>query len=374
MLSFWEKTELLEYDLVVVGGGITGMFCALSFRKSNPNARIAVLERGMFSSGASTKNAGFACFGSLTEFIEDLEHLNESALFDIVKLRLEGLKLLEETLGTKVIDLQWNGGYELFFEQHPTAFEKIEAINTLLNPIFNKPVFTFQNSKIKTFGLNPDKVKHLIENPFEGQLNTGKLMQALRSKINREKIDFFSNSELVHFESSQDQKIYFSFKNQTINLISKKLAICNNAFATQLYPDIDITPGRGMVVATKPIENLKLKGTFHYDQGYYYFRNFNQRILFGGGRNLDLKKEATHEFGINEKIKAQLLEDLQSFILLDQEVEIDTEWSGIMAFGKNKMPIIEKRGDQIALGIRLGGMGVAIGSRVGKAVAELLIK
>ena len=98
MLSFWEKTELLEYDLVVVGGGITGMFCALSFRKSNPNARIAVLERGMFSSGASTKNAGFACFGSLTEFIEDLEHLNESALFDIVKLRLEGLKLLEETL------------------------------------------------------------------------------------------------------------------------------------------------------------------------------------------------------------------------------------------------------------------------------------
>ena len=185
MLSFWEKTELLEYDLVVVGGGITGMFCALSFRKSNPNARIAVLERGMFSSGASTKNAGFACFGSLTEFIEDLEHLNESALFDIVKLRLEGLKLLEETLGTKVIDLQWNGGYELFFEQHPTAFEKIEAINTLLNPIFNKPVFTFQNSKINTFGLNPDKVKHLIENPFEGQLNTGKLMQALRSKINR---------------------------------------------------------------------------------------------------------------------------------------------------------------------------------------------
>ena len=129
-----------------------------------------------------------------------------------------------------------------------------------------------------------------------------------------------------------------------------------------------------MVVATKPIENLKLKGTFHYDQGYYYFRNFNQRILFGGGRNLDLKKEATNEFGINEKIKAQLLEDLQSFILLDQEVEIDTEWSGIMAFGKNKMPIMEKRGDKIALGIRLGGMGVAIGSRVGKAVAELLIK
>ena len=96
--------------------------------------------------------------------------------------------------------------------------------------------------------------------------------------------------------------------------------------------------------------------------------------MFGGGRNLDLSTEATHEFGINEKIKTQLLNDLQSFILPDQEVVVDTEWSGIMAFGKNKMPIIEKRGDQIALGVRLGGMGVAIGSRVGNAVAELLNK
>lgn len=374
MLSFWERTELLKYDLVVVGGGIAGLFCALFFRKNNPKARIAVLERGAFSSGASTKNAGFACFGSLTELLEDLEHLDENRLFDIVKLRVQGLKLLEDTLGTKAIDLQWNGGYELFFEQHPQAFAKIEAINTLVNPMFSKPVFKQSNSKIKTFGFNSDKVKHLIENPFEGQLNTGKLMRALRSKINREDIDFFSNAELVHFATSKGQEIQLKIKNQTIKLYSNKLAICNNAFAAQLFPDLELTPGRGMVVVTKPIEKLQLKGTFHYDQGYYYFRNFNQRIVFGGGRNLDLKTEATQEFGINEKIKSQLMEDLRSFILPKQDIEIDMAWSGIMAFGKNKIPLIEKRGEQIALGVRLGGMGVAIGSSVGKAVAELLDK
>lgn len=374
MLSFWERTELLKYDLVVVGGGIAGLFCALFFRKNNPKARIAVLERGAFSSGASTKNAGFACFGSLTELLEDLEHLDENRLFDIVKLRVQGLKLLEDTLGTKAIDLQWNGGYELFFEQHPQAFAKIEAINTLVNPMFSKPVFKQSNSKIKTFGFNSDKVKHLIENPFEGQLNTGKLMRALRSKINREDIDFFSNAELVHFATSKGQEIQLKIKNQTIKLYSNKLAICNNAFAAQLFPDLELTPGRGMVVVTKPIEKLQLKGTFHYDQGYYYFRNFNQRIVFGGGRNLDLKTEATKEFGINEKIKSQLMEDLRSFILPKQDIEIDMAWSGIMAFGKNKIPLIEKRGEQIALGVRLGGMGVAIGSSVGKAVAELLDK
>ena len=86
MISFWEKKELLSYDLVVLGGGITGIFCALSYRERFPEASIAILERGLFSSGASTKNAGFACFGSLTELIEDIEQMNESEVYKIIQM------------------------------------------------------------------------------------------------------------------------------------------------------------------------------------------------------------------------------------------------------------------------------------------------
>jgi len=48
------------------------------------------------------------------------------------------------------------------------------------------------------------------------------------------------------------------------------------------------------------------------------------------------------------------------------------EWSGIMAFGKNKIPLVEKIDSNIALGVRLGGMGIAIGSKIGEATAQLL--
>ena len=82
MFSYWEKTELLHYDLIVLGGGITGIFCALHFRKYNPSASIAILERGLFSSGASTKNAGFACFGSLSELVEDKFIIEPSLFFN----------------------------------------------------------------------------------------------------------------------------------------------------------------------------------------------------------------------------------------------------------------------------------------------------
>jgi glycine/D-amino acid oxidase-like deaminating enzyme len=126
------------------------------------------------------------------------------------------------------------------------------------------------------------------------------------------------------------------------------------------------------VILTDPITNLKINGTFHYEKGYYYFRNIQNRVLLGGGRNLDFTTETTTSFGTNSKIKDKLISDLNQFILPNQEFSIAMEWSGIMAFGKDKMPILQRNKKNIAVGVRLGGMGIAIGSKVGEQVAVRL--
>jgi glycine/D-amino acid oxidase-like deaminating enzyme len=58
-----------------------------------------------------------------------------------------------------------------------------------------------------------------------------------------------------------------------------------------------LKPARAQVLITKPIDSLKIKGTFHMDRGYYYFRNIDNRVLIGGGRNLDLKKRKQIDLG-----------------------------------------------------------------------------
>ena len=374
MFSYWEKTELLHYDLIVLGGGITGIFCALHFRKNNPSASIAILERGLFSSGASTKNAGFACFGSLSELVEDQSKLGEEKLLSMVKMRLDGLSILRKTIGDHKMDLKWQGGYELFFDKNPKKLNQIDHINSVLKPLFSKDIFTINNKKIKKFGFNTNMVNHLVQNSFEGQLNTGKLMRALRTKLNKEDISFFSNTELTDFETNSNKnQLLINLKNQKFNLTCNKLAICNNAFAAQILPNFNIKPGRGLIILTKPFSKLSVKGSFHYDRGFYYFRNIENRILFGGGRNLDFKKEETIEFGINKKIKNKLITDLDKFIIPKHKIDIDMEWSGIMAFGKSKIPIIKKESNSVAVGIKSSGMGVAIGSYVGKSVADILL-
>ena len=244
-----------------------------------------------------------------------------------------------------------------------------------MKPIFSKQVFKFNNSKINEFGFDSNKVKFIIENKLEGQINTGKMMRCLREKINKKNIDFFSNTTLEKFEIVNDQKLLrLNLKKEEFKLSCKKLAICNNAFVNQILPNLNIIPGRGLIIISKPMKNLKIKGSFHYEKGYYYFRNIDNRILLGGGRNMDMELEKTTLFGINQKIKNKLLNDIHQFILPKEEFKMEMEWSGIMAFGKNKIPIVRRENQYTAIGVKLGGMGIAIGSLIGKKVAELLIE
>jgi glycine/D-amino acid oxidase-like deaminating enzyme len=130
-------------------------------------------------------------------------------------------------------------------------------------------------------------------------------------------------------------------KTNKINFKTNKLLIATNGFANQLL-DEKVQPARAQVLITKPIKNLEIKGTFHLDKGYYYFRNIADRILFGGGRNLDFKTEETSEFGETAIIQNTLEKILKTTILPNVAFEIDHRWSGIMGVGSQKKPIIKQ--------------------------------
>lgn len=73
-LSYWEKEQYFRgNDLVVVGSGIVGLNAAIEYKLKYPRQKVLVLERGILPLGASTKNAGFACFGSVSELNDDLK-------------------------------------------------------------------------------------------------------------------------------------------------------------------------------------------------------------------------------------------------------------------------------------------------------------
>ena len=367
-LSFWEyKTWLSNIDFAVIGSGIVGMNCALELRRKYPKSKIAVFERGMLPNGASTKNAGFACFGSISEILEDLKTHSEKEVLQLVKNRVEGLQLLRKILGDNQLDYQEYGGHELFTMEDAELFEscksQINYVNQLLKPIFKSDVFSEKENHFGFKNIQP----RLIYSAFEGQIVTGKMMFGLIKKASEENILILNCSEIT--EMSDNGNAVLLQINSSIDISVKKVFIATNGFSKQFLEE-DVKPARAQVLVTKPIENLKLKGTFHLDKGYYYFRNIENRILFGGGRNLDFKTEETTEMELTLVVQNKLEELLKTVILPNQASEIEHRWSGIMGVGKQKKPIVKAVSENVFCGVRLGGMGVAIGSSIGKQLAE----
>ena len=373
--SYWERTAFIDNsDVIIIGSGIVGLSAALHLKHQQPSLRVTVLERGFLPSGASTKNAGFACFGTLSEQLAYLKRSSEEKVLRLVDYKWRGLQKLRQNLGDCNIDFHQYGGYELFMDNEAEAAEEsldqLTYFNNLLRQVIgNADIYAVADAKIAEFGFN--KISRMVYNPYEGQIHTGKMMRALLNRVYDSGILVLNDCGV---DSINKENGHIRLSTSWGDFKTSKVILATNAFAAQLYPDLDVVPGRGQVLVTKVIPGLKLKGTYHFNEGYYYFRNIDGRVLFGGGRNIDFKKEETWDFGHTEMVKAQLIAYLNEIILPGQRADIDYWWSGIMGFGEEITPIVKEVQPNVFCAVRCNGMGVAMGSLVGEEVAELTLK
>ncbi len=356
-------------DIVIIGAGIVGLTTGIYLKKQFPERHVVILEKGMITDGASSKNAGFSCFGSVTEILDDLETMSEKAVIDLIRLRGKGLEELMKLTSQDDIQFQKCGSFELFDdlldeEAKEEAFQKIDMVNGLVAEALDFKN-TFEKRK-ENFGFKLSPTA--IFNQYEGQLNPVLLVNALRKHFKECGGLIFNGAHIIDVDTEKGD---ISLENQVI-LAPRRIVLCTNAFTKNLLVDLDIIPYRNQVLMTKPIKNLKWNACFHMDRGYIYFRNYRNRLLIGGARNIDLLNEQTDEYGSNSTIHKHLINIIHHRLFSDESIEIDHSWSGIIATGKSKQPIITKMSDSVYLGARLGGMGVAIGSAVGKSLAELI--
>jgi gamma-glutamylputrescine oxidase len=379
-LSFWERESFFKnIDVAIIGCGIVGLNAAIRLKAIDPSVSVAIFERGALPEGASTRNAGFACFGSLTELLDDLKNTSEAEVFALIERRYRGLLRLRERVGDNAMNYEEYGGYEIFKNTEGAIFEEcsdsISYFNKHLKSIINRDNIYVKSEKIHGFGqAHPS----LIHNTAEGQINTGKMMQSLIALAKQHNIVIFNGLKIEKIHDTIDLTTQWHegcvlTTEEGWEISTKKVLVATNGFARRLMPELDVTPARNQVLITKPIENLSIKGCFHYDKGYYYFRNVGNRILLGGGRNLDFHGEQTDNFNTTQTIQNALRNLLSEVIVPHKKVEIDTWWSGILGIGKVKKPIIKYISPNVVVAVRMGGMGVAIGSLVGEEAADLLL-
>jgi glycine/D-amino acid oxidase-like deaminating enzyme len=404
-ISVWEQsTYFAPKDLVIVGCGFVGLWTAYEAIQKNPKLNITILERGVIPSGASTRNAGFSCFGSVSELMYDIKLMGEDAMLETVKMRYDGLQRIQKVFKAKEIDYNQWGGYELFEGKKTVKdtkgkaskankgvstetselydISKLESdiayLNKILAPVLKTPkkngkylpIYTNASKDIKKLGFQG--IEALAFNQLEGQLNSAKLVLALQKAVQAKGVQILFSTEVKKFKPHKKGVIITT--NLDAPIEAKQFLICTNGFAKQLMPSLDVVPARGQVFVTEPIKNLKFKGCFHFDEGYYYFRNLGNRLLLGGARNADFKNEKTYSLDTSDTIQKVLEQFMMERILPkgSKKPKIELRWSGTMGMGKIKKPIIEQLQPNVYCAVRMSGMGVAIAPIVAQRALKLM--
>ncbi|MES2332440.1 MAG: FAD-binding oxidoreductase [Bacteroidota bacterium] len=374
-LSLWEKeTYYAPQDIIIIGAGLMGLWTAVELKKRNDKLRITILERNTTPLGASTRNAGFACFGSPTELLHNVETLGMDGMLEVVEMRYKGIEKIMAYFADELIEFDPCGGYECInknYRHWDILDDKIHWLNNSLKQITGKEnIFQRVDEKLAALGLQGFDA--LIENATEAALHSGKLVQTLTQKVQSLGVNVLYGIEVSGYENNNGH-IDIRTK-QDIILSAHRLLFSTNGFTQVLAPGLSVTPARGQVIVTSPIDGLAMKGTFHYDEGFYYWRNLGNRILIGGARNEAFEEEATTDLSGSIKVKQALELFLRQHLHPSYQYTIEHHWSGIMGFTDDKTPFVGQVGDNVFASIACNGMGVALTPIVAEKTANLLLQ
>ena len=372
-LSIWEKESFYgPQDVIIIGAGLMGLWSALELKKRKANLRITIIERNTTPLGASTRNAGFACFGSPTELLHDADTIGIDGMLEIVEMRYKGIEKIKTYFTPAQIGFDLCGGYECINTNYPHwdhLDEKMAWLNGLLKDITgDATIFRRSDDKILSLGLQ--NFDALIENASEAALHSGKLIESLTQKVQSEGVHILYGMEVTGWEKSNGQ-MHLS-TSQGVNLSSHQLLFCTNAFTQALLPELTIMPARGQVIVTSPIPGLAMKGTFHFDAGFYYWRNLGNRVLIGGARNAAFEEEQTTDLAGSPMVRNALEAFLKQHLRPEYSYTIEHHWSGIMGFTADKKPFAGQMSDGVFASIACNGMGVALTPIIAEKTADLL--
>jgi glycine/D-amino acid oxidase-like deaminating enzyme len=114
-----------EADLVVVGGGFTGLWAALQAKEEDPSRDVVIVEADTIAFGASGRNGGF-CDSSLTHGLPNGLDRFPNELERIEAQAVENFDGIRETVRRYGIDCDWLETGEILVAREPHELRWIE--------------------------------------------------------------------------------------------------------------------------------------------------------------------------------------------------------------------------------------------------------
>ncbi|WP_148254782.1 NAD(P)/FAD-dependent oxidoreductase [Aidingimonas lacisalsi] len=273
-------------DLAVIGGGFTGLWCALKARERHPDARIVVLEASHCGNAASGRNGGF-CAPSISHGVSNALARWPKQAATLVRLGLDNLDGLQEDLAHYGIDAEFERQGKLNVAATPWQAEGLESMQVAYAR-FGIETTLLEGDALRERFASPKYATGLFE-PNYALVNPGKLVAGLRQACLAQGIDIHEHTPVTALDRTPQG---VRLTTPQAELGASRVAMATNAAVPLLKRlKMAVIPIFDYTLVTEPLSDAQLSAIGWQDrhgisdtgnQFHYFRKTADNRILWGG--------------------------------------------------------------------------------------------
>ena len=354
--SYWEETsneklnlekltKNINCEIVVVGGGYTGLLCAINLIE-NYNLDVILIEAGKIGWGASSRNGGFCSFPPIKTSFKKLQKIygkEETKRF--FRNAVEGSNYTKDIISNYNIDCDVTGESNFIVAHHPNKFKQIKEQAEVYKNEFGIETEIYSKEEFNKFGHGGNEQFGALSYKPGFAINPLKFVNGITKYALSKKLKIFEHTLVDKINKNNG---YYTLKSKEGSVKAKKVVVATNGFYQEgLVPQLNsrILPVISNIIVTRKLtykeidlHNFKTFSPIVNTKNllYYYRKLPDNRILFGTrGDYIGSDQSNLDRAKIMEKFFKNIFPDGAS-------ISIDYNWRGLIAMSQKLTPSIGK--------------------------------
>ena len=385
--SYWEETsneklnlekltKNINCEIVVVGGGYTGLLCAINLIE-NYNLDVILIEAGKIGWGASSRNGGFCSFPPIKTSFKKLQKIygkEETKRF--FRNAVEGSNYTKDIISNYNIDCDVTGESNFIVAHHPNKFKQIKEQAEVYKSEFGIETEIYSKEEFNKFGHGGNEQFGALSYKPGFAINPLKFVNGITKYALSKKLKIFEHTLVDKINKNNG---YYTLKSKEGSVKAKKVVVATNGFYQEgLVPQLNsrILPVISNIIVTQKLtdkeidlHNFKTFSPIVNTKNllYYYRKLPDNRILFGTrGDYIGSDQSNLDRAKIMEKFFKNIFPDWAS-------ISIDYNWRGLIAMSQKLTPSIGKiENEEIYYGFGYHGVGVSSAPWTGNQLSKLV--
>ena len=385
--NFWFKAADLENemineplrgshnaDVVIIGGGFTGLSSAYNIHRRFPDKKIILLEGACCGYGASGRNGGFCVATSLID--RDLK--DPDACKNNLNVSLHGIEQIKECIDVHGLDCDFKENGMLDVAMNDVQVKIMEEECRVLRK-WGLDVETLYGKELEKEIKSPRLVAGL-KTKHGAILNPAKLARGMKKIVENMGVEIRERSVVTRVVPGKVHHV----DTELGAVKAPAIVIATNAYSHKLgFFQNRLFPIYTYIIATEPLTSAQWdaigwqnrQGLSDYRTLFnYMIPSIDGRIIIGGSDVKYYHNDAIAP-GNNKTVSREILKDLVRWFPCLEGIKVDHAWGGPTAGTLDHTPSIGVMGDDNNIYYGVGyGEGVPSTQTGGKIIADLMAR